>query len=97
VLGIQNEKKKDYDIVAAIVPDMDYAKETLGKHAERAAVEKLVKFAVEDVNAIVQTYKRIDVLLVRDEELPKNTSKKIKRFELPALLMEEYKKKISEE
>lgn len=97
VLGIQNEKKKDYDIVAAIVPDMDYAKETLGKHAERAAVEKLVKFAVEDVNAIVQTYKRIDVLIVRTEELPKNTSKKIKRFELPALLMEEYKKKISEE
>ena len=44
----------------------------------------------------MQTYKRIDVLLVRSEEFPKNTSKKIKRFELPALLMEDYKKKLGE-
>ena len=95
VLGIQNEKKKDYDIVAAVVPDMDYVKETLGRHAEAKAIEKLVSKAVAEVNAIVQTYKRIDVLLVRNEELPKNTSKKIKRFELPALLMEDYQKKIS--
>ena len=94
VLGIQNEKKKDYDIVAVIVPDPDYAKETLGRHAERSAIEQLVKFAVDDVNEIVQTYKRIDVTIVRDEELPKNTSKKIKRFELPSLIMEEYQKAI---
>ncbi|MBO5938050.1 MAG: AMP-binding protein [Clostridia bacterium] len=97
VLGIENEKKKDYDIVAAIVPDMEYAKETLGRHADNSAIETLVKLAVDDVNTIVQTYKRIDVTLIRYEELPKNTSKKIKRFELPALLMEDYQKKLSAE
>ncbi len=97
VLGIQNEKKKDYDIVAAVVPDLEYAKELLGKHADPSAIERLVSFAVDDVNAIVQTYKRIDVLLVRYEEFPKNTSKKIKRFELPALLAEDYQKKLSAE
>ena len=97
VLGIQNEKKKDYDIVAVIVPDMEYAKETLGRHAEPAAIEKLVKFAVADVNEIVQTYKRIDLTMIRNEELPKNTSRKIKRFELPALIMEEYQKAIANE
>ena len=95
VLAFQNEKKKDYDIVAAILPDSDYVKELLGRHASPDAVETLLQSAVDEVNGIVQTYKRIDVLLVRTEEFPKNTSKKIKRFELPALLAADYQKKIS--
>ena len=95
VLGIMNEKKKDYDIVAAVYPDADYAKETLGSGYRAADVEAHISAVVDNVNSIVQTYKRIDVLLITDTEFPKNTSKKIKRFEVPAMLMDKYLEKIN--
>ena len=95
VLGIMNEKKKDYDIVAAVYPDAEYAKETLGADYKAEDVEAHIKAVVDNVNSIVQTYKRIDVVLVVDTEFPKNTSKKIKRFEVPAMLMDKYLEKIN--
>ena len=95
VLGIMNEKKKDYDIVAAVYPDADYAKETLGAGYTREAVEAHIKAVVDNVNSIVQTYKRMDVVIVTDTEFPKNSSKKIKRFEVPAMLMDKYLEKIN--
>ena len=96
VVGMVNEKKKDTDIVAAILPDTEVAKEVLGDAYTEGALEVALQEIVNGVNDIVQTYKRIDVLLVRQEEFPKNTSKKIKRFELPALLKDAYQAKISE-
>ena len=96
VVGMVNEKKKDTDIVAAILPDTEVAKEVLGDAYTEGALEHALQEIVNGVNDIVQTYKRIDVLLVRQEEFPKNTSKKIKRFELPALLKDAYQAKISE-
>ncbi len=87
VLGIQNPKKNDYDLVAVIVPDADAVRE--GGYTEEAA-HQAINELVSAVNATLQTYKHIDVTIIRSEELPKNTSRKIKRFELPALIMEEY-------
>ncbi len=95
VLGIMNQKKNDYDIVAAIYPDAEYAKESLGKEYTAKELEAEIKKIVEEVNGIVQSYKRIDVILVRDEEFPKNTSRKIKRFEIPELVMGDYMNKIN--
>ena len=95
VLGIMNEKKKDYDIVAAIYPDADYAKEALGAGYKAEDVEAHIKAVVDNVNSIVQTYKRMDVVIVTDTEFPKNSSKKIKRFEVPAMLMDKYLEKIN--
>ena len=95
VLGIMNEKKKDYDIVAAVYPDAEYAKEALGANCTAEAIEEHIKAVIENVNSIVQTYKRMDVVLVTDTEFPKNTSKKIKRFEVPAMLMDKYLEKIN--
>lgn len=94
VLGIMNEKKNDYDIVAAVYPDEDYAREKLGVGYSAEELEAYIKRVIEKVNATVQSYKKIDVLLIRGTEFPKNTSKKIKRFEIPALVMEDYLKKI---
>lgn len=94
VLGIKNEKKNDYDIVAAVYPDADYAKELFGDDCSDSAISEAISKRVAEVNEIVQTYKRIDVVLIRNEEFPKNTSKKIKRFEIPALIMEDYLEKI---
>lgn len=95
VVGLMNEKKNEVDIVAAVYPDAEAAKEYLGAHHTEDALRAALQEAVNGVNDIVQTYKRIDVLLVRAEELPKNTSKKIKRFELPALLQKEYEARLS--
>lgn len=95
VLGIMNDKKKDYDIVAAVYPDAEYAKEALGAECTAEAVEAHIKGVIETVNATVQTYKKMDVVIVTDTEFPKNTSKKIKRFEVPAMLMDKYLEKIN--
>ena len=95
VLGIMNDKKKDYDIVAAVYPDADYAKEVLGADYAASDVEAHISAVIESVNATVQTYKRMDVVIVTDTEFPKNTSKKIKRFEVPAMLMDKYLEKIN--
>lgn len=94
VLGIMNEKKNDYDIVAAVYPDAEYVKENFGAEASSEFVEAEIKRIIDEVNNIVQTYKRIDVILIRNEEFPKNTSRKIKRFEIPALVMDYYLEKI---
>jgi HAE1 family hydrophobic/amphiphilic exporter-1 len=74
----------------------EVAKEVLGDAYTQGDLEVALQRIVNGVNDIVQTYKRIDVLLVRKEEFPKNTSKKIKRFELPALLSDEYRAKVGE-
>ncbi len=94
VLGIMNEKKNEYDIVAAIYPDFEYVKEHFGVGYSETVLEKKLSEAVAEVNSIVQTYKRIDLVVIRNEEFPKNTSKKIKRFEIPALIMQDYLEKI---
>ena len=95
VLGIMNDKKKDYDIVAAVYPDAEYVKEALGAECTAEAVEAHIKGVIDTVNATVQTYKKMDVVIVTDTEFPKNTSKKIKRFEVPAMLMDKYLEKIN--
>ncbi|MBO5416804.1 MAG: AMP-binding protein [Clostridia bacterium] len=94
VLGIMNEKKNEYDIVAAIYPDFEYVKEHFGVGYSQRVLNKKLAEAVAEVNAIVQTYKRIDAFVIRNEEFPKNTSKKIKRFEIPALIMQDHLQKV---
>ena len=50
--------------------------------------------AVAGVNELVQSYKRMDVWVRRDEEFPKNTSKKIKRAGLADAILPQYKEKM---
>jgi long-chain acyl-CoA synthetase len=90
VLGFMNEKKKDYDIVALIYPDRDYAREMLGAAATEAEIYKKVCEVVDDVNATVQTYKRISLTILREEEFVKNSSRKIKRMGLADAVKDEY-------
>ncbi len=90
VVGIMNDKKKDYDIVALIYPDYEYAKETLGKRASDEILAAILHEAVEEVNRTVQSYKRIDIMIPRTEEFPKNSSRKIKRMGIIEAIMDEY-------
>ena len=95
VLAIMNRKREEYDIVAAIRADEDYATELLGKNYSRDTLEKKISAAVAEVNRIVQTYKRIDVFVLMKEDFPKNSSRKIKRFEVQPMIMKEYLKKVN--
>ncbi|MBE6556921.1 MAG: long-chain fatty acid--CoA ligase [Ruminococcaceae bacterium] len=82
VIGVINEKKNDYDIVACIRPDLAYVAETMGKDATDEKIAQRLDEAVKKVNATVQTYKHIHGTVMRQEEFPKSSSKKIKRFEV---------------
>lgn len=79
VVGVPDETGRDYDIVAMILPDREMLdEENPDGYSEELVREKLTE-AVKQANSMVQQYKRIKKFLVRSEEFPKNTSKKIKR------------------
>ena len=79
VVGVPDETGRDYDIVAMILPDRERLdEENPDGYSEELVREKLTE-SVKQANSMVQQYKRIKKFLVRSEEFPKNTSKKIKR------------------
>ncbi len=90
IVGIPNEQKKDYDIVAVIVPDTDRFAEEFGEAVTDELIHEKLAAAVAEVNATVQNYKRMDLFLRRDEEFEKNTSRKIKRAGILESVMPDY-------
>lgn len=94
IVGIPNAHKKDYDIVAVIVPDTEHFTEVYGEAYTAEQVREELARAVAEVNELVQSYKRIDLFIRRDEEFEKNTSKKIKRAGVADSIMEEYNKQV---
>ena len=94
IVGYINPNKKDYDIVALIRPDKERMEEVYGADYTAEMLDAEIKKAVAEVNGIVQSYKRIETFLLRDEEFPKNTSKKIKRAGLADAAFEAYKEKM---
>ncbi|MBQ3126994.1 MAG: AMP-binding protein [Clostridia bacterium] len=94
IVGIPNAQKKDYDIVAILVPDAERFAEAYGEGVTDEQINVELAKAVAGVNEIVQTYKRMDTWVRRDEEFPKNTSKKIKRAGLADAILPQYKEKM---
>ena len=94
IVGIPNAQKKDYDIVAILVPDMERFNEVYGDAVTDEQINVELAKAVAGVNEIVQSYKRMDTWVRRDEEFPKNTSKKIKRAGLADAILPQYKEKM---
>lgn len=90
IVGIPNEQKKDYDIVAVIVPDLDRFAEEFGEAVNDELIHEKLAAAVAEVNGTVQSYKRMDLFLRRDEEFEKNTSRKIKRAGILESVMPDY-------
>ena len=93
IVGIPNAQKKDYDIVAILVPDTERLAEAYGEQYTDEQVNEALSGAVAEVNAYVQSYKRMDFWVRRDEEFPKNTSKKIKRAGLADAILPQYREK----
>lgn len=94
VVGIMNEKKKDYDIVALLRPDMDRLNELCGGEVSEEQIELALSSALESVNATVQSYKHMCMYIHYREEFPKNSSKKIKRAGLIEKILPEYEAKL---
>ncbi len=90
IVGIMNERRKDYDVVAVVYPDYAYAEEMLGKRGAREMLGSVIHEGVEAVNATVQSYKKIDFTILRSEEFPKSSSRKIKRMGIIESVMDEY-------
>lgn len=88
VVGVENEKKKDLDVVALIYPDRFHFEEVYGKQFSDAQVNTELSRAVETVNSQVQSYKRIVRFVRVAQEFPKSTSRKIKRMGLEALAVQ---------
>lgn len=88
VVGVENEKKKDLDVVALIYPDRSHFEEVYGKQFSDAQVNTELSRAVETVNSQVQSYKRIVRFVRVTQEFPKSTSRKIKRMGLEALAVQ---------
>ena len=95
VVGYLNPKKKDYDIVAIIHPDYERAEEAFGKGYTADLLDLELKKAVSEVNGIVQSYKRIETYVIRTEEFPKNTSRKIKRAGVADAAYNDYQAKMN--
>lgn len=95
VVGYLNPKKKDYDVVAIIHPDYEYAEEMFGKGYTADLLDLELKKAVSEVNGIVQSYKRIETYVIRTEEFPKNTSRKIKRAGIADAAYNDYQAKMN--
>lgn len=94
VLGLMNPKKNEYDIVAVIRPNSEYAAEQSKRSLSPDMAEKEIQAVIDNINHTVQTYKRIDMAILTEEEFPKNSSRKIKRFELQDRIMPDYLKRI---
>ena len=73
----------DVDIQALIYPNMDEVinkLESLGNQLSDENIREFIKTEVRNTNRTLQSYKKIRDFAIRQEEFPKTTTRKIKRF-----------------
>ena len=82
------------EVWAVIVPDYEAIERDFhGKHLREADVEKLIAGEVRKRMAPLADYKRVKRFLIRDEELPKTSTRKIKRHLVIPKLIADLEKK----
>ncbi len=84
VFGMESESKGE-EIWAIIVPDLDCfieRAEARGESLEPEQVLETIRGVVRDYNSSQPPYKRIRSFMIREEELPKTTTRKIRRREV---------------
>ena len=84
VFGMESESKGE-EIWAIIVPDLDCfieRAEARGESLEPEQVLESIRGVVRDYNSSQPPYKRIRSFMIREEELPKTTTRKIRRREV---------------
>lgn len=93
VVGILNPEKKNYDVVAVLVPDLNAFKEKFGEKPAAQQVDGELRRAVAEVNSAVAPHKQIVSFLLRNEDFPKNTARKIIRDGIASAAEREYLQK----
>jgi long-chain acyl-CoA synthetase len=83
VLGRRNEKTGREDVTVVIVPDYEHfelgAREK-GYELDQHKIRETLRREVGRVNTELAPFKRIKDFQLRDEELPKTSTKKVKRY-----------------
>ena len=80
VFSDESADNEDTLIVAAVVMDQEELTQTFEKPLTQEEQLKLVWEAIDKINDESPFYRRIKRVILRQQELEKNTSKKIKRF-----------------
>lgn len=79
------------EIRAVVCPNCEAVAEYLAKHGREtlssAEEESLIREEVSRACERLAAYKRVKNVIIRHEEFPKTTTRKIKRFEVAALMM----------
>ncbi len=79
VTGNYNEKKKDTEVTALIVPNMNNIKQ-LVKKPTKEDIAKIINNVIKSINEKLPNFKHIKNVSIRQEEFEKTTTQKIKRY-----------------
>ena len=90
IIGLKLDSKRSADVTAVVFPDYVYSRELLGVYSSRPMVKEKLTSAINELNAKLPAHKKITRLVLLDEEIPKNSYKKVLRQELPAFIIREY-------
>lgn len=79
ITGNYNEKKKDTEVTALIVPNMNNIKQ-LVKKPTKEDIAKIINNVIKSINEKLPNFKHIKNVSIRQEEFEKTTTQKIKRY-----------------
>ena len=70
------------EVIAYIVPDYEYIEDSQSGGGQTSAekIVEIIQAEVQSVNAQFPAYKKIKDFLIREEEFPKTSTRKIKRY-----------------
>jgi long-chain acyl-CoA synthetase len=83
VLARIHPRTKNEEVHAILYPDFERMDEVAlkkGSPLDEKGIRSLIEPQVEKVNAVLAEYKRIRSFSIREEEFPKTTTQKIKRY-----------------
>jgi long-chain acyl-CoA synthetase len=93
VMGLEGKAGEERDrLHAVIVPNFDELKKRKIVNAKEA-----IRFDIEGLSSEIATTKRINSYEIWQEDLPRTTTRKIKRFEVQKLVKANQAKKLSDE
>jgi long-chain acyl-CoA synthetase len=81
VTELFDREKNKTELTAIIYPNWERIDEYIAeKDKDESAINEILKKEVEEVNKGLASYKRVNSFKIREEEFPKTTTRKIKRY-----------------
>ena len=95
VVGYANEIRENYDVVAVLLPDQSRFEEVYGKGFTRGQVDAEFMRAIAEVNAQVDSHKRINFFVTRRTPFNTTPSRKISRAVVAQEARADYLRKLA--